>query len=101
MIKMAKHLSPNSTAVIQYRLDNPHFPLETIGHHFGLSRARVHEILKNAGVQTAGLKYEGMDCHIRNVPREVVESVKAKAKSEGLTFRLKAIMLWQEYGEGK
>jgi hypothetical protein len=99
---MTRNFSPKSKAVIQYRLDNERLPLEVIGHKFGLTRQRVKQILDSAGVQSAAVPYEGMDCHIRNVPKEVVESVKDKAKStEGKTFRLKTIELWQDYRKGE
>lgn len=93
-------ISDKSKDIIAYREANPYMTLQAIATKHGLTRQRVFEILKEAGVTTNALKYEGMACHIRGVPKEIVEAMKIRAKGEGLTFRMKTIQLWEMYGKG-
>lgn len=87
--------------IINFRKANPYAKAPEFVVEFGISRQRVHSILKHAGVPTAALKYSGKPCHIKEVPEGIVESVKKRAKDEGLNFRLVSIKLWEKYGKGE
>ena len=93
-------ISDKSKAIIAYRVANKHLPMETVAQQFGVKRQWVYILCKRAGVQTASEPYVGMDCHLKGIPRELVESVKQKSHQEGLSMKLKTIQLWENYVKG-
>jgi hypothetical protein len=92
--------SKKSQEIIDYRKKKKHWPMEAIAVHCGVKRQWVYLLCKRAGVQSAAEPYKGSILYVRNVPIDIVESVKVKAKAEGLNMRLKVIELMENYGRG-
>lgn len=92
--------SKKSQEIIDYRVAHPHLPMSAVAAHFDVKHQWVYVLCKRAGVQTAAEPYQGMVINLRNVPIDIVEAVKVKAKEEGLTMRLKVIQLLENYGKG-
>jgi len=89
--------SKKSQEIIDYRVAHPYWPMETVAQKFGVKRQWVYILCKRAGVQSASESYIGMECHMKGIPRDLVEAVKKKANQEGLSMKLKTIEMWQEY----
>jgi hypothetical protein len=92
--------SKKSQEIIDYRVAHQHLPMETVAQKFGVKRQWVYILCKRAGVQSASELYVGMDCHLKGIPRELVESVKKKSHLEGMSMKLKTIQLWENYIKG-
>jgi predicted DNA-binding protein YlxM (UPF0122 family) len=92
--------SKKSQEIIDYRVANKHLTMKAIATHFGVKKQWVYVLCKRAGVQSAAEPYEGSILYVRNVPVDIVESVKTKAREEGLTMRMKVIQLLENYGKG-
>jgi hypothetical protein len=97
--------SNKSQEIIDYRVANKHLPLVAVVEKLkrekkiAVTKQWVDKLCQRAGVQAAAEKYEGSILYVRNVPVDIVESVKEGAKSEGLTMRMKIIELMENYGK--
>jgi hypothetical protein len=92
--------SKKSQEIIDYRKEHTHYSLETVAGKFGKTKQWVSDLCKRAGIPTAAVPYEGMVLYVRNVPEDIVQSVKLRARGEGLTMRIKIIELMENYGKG-
>ena len=92
--------SKKSQDIIDYRVAHKYYSLKAVADKFDVKKQWVYILCKRAGVQTAAEKYVGMDCHMKGIPRDLIEAVKIKATQEGLSMKLKTIEMWQEYVNG-
>lgn len=93
-------ISDKSKEILKYRAKHKHWPMKAVAKHFGVKKQWVYILCNREGTQSAAEPYVGMVLHIRNVPEDIVESVKVRANEEGLTMRLKIIELLENYGKG-
>lgn len=89
-----------SQDIIAYRLAHKHLPMQAVATHYGVKKQWVYKLCKRAGIKSAAEPYIGMDCHLKGIPRELVESVKQKSHQEGMSMKMKTIELWSEYVKG-
>jgi hypothetical protein len=92
-------ISKKSQEIIDYRVANKYLTMKAVATHFGVKKQWVYLLCKRAGVQSAADKYEGSILYVRNVPIDIVQSVKDGAKAEGITMRMKIIQLLENYGK--
>jgi hypothetical protein len=92
--------SDKSKEIITYRETNKYLSLKAVATKFGVKKQWVYVLCRRAGVETAAEKYKGRSCNLRNIPIELVEAVKDKSNTEGMSMRMKTIELWQKYISG-
>ena len=90
-------ISDKSQQILDYRVANKHLTVKAVATKFGVKKQWVYILCKRAGVQSAADKYEGSILYVRNVPVDIVQSVKEGAKTEGITMRMKIIQLLENY----
>lgn len=93
-------ISDKSKEILKYRVEHKYWPMEAIAQHFGVKKQWVYKLCKGNGVQSAAEPYVGMDCHLKGIPRDLVESVKDKSHKEGMSMKIKTIELWENYVKG-
>ena len=89
--------SKKSQEIIDYRKKKKYWPMEAVAKRRGVKKQWVYLLCKRAGVQSAAEPYIGMDVHLKGIPRELVESVKNRAKKDGLPMKIATIELWENY----
>lgn len=93
-------ISDKSKEILKYRVEKKHWPMKAVAKHFGVKKQWVYILCKKYNVQSAAEPYEGMALHFKNVPIDIVNSVKLRADAEGLNMKLAVIELMENYGKG-